>query len=261
MNSGNGAGLRDLVLVHGWGMNGEIWDRLAERLAGHLQPIPVELPGHGYAPFDPTATRLEDWTRACLAAAPPLALWLGWSLGALVALQAALLAPRRIAGLILVGGTPRFVQGPDWPCALAPAILGQFRADLAQDSAATLQRFLALQTRGSEAGVETLRLLRRRLSTRPAARAEALDTGLSLLAGTDLRDRLGALDCPSLWLLGERDRLVPRALAERLAGLLTEGEVRVLQGAGHAPFLSHPALIAAAIESFARQWSPGCRPL
>lgn len=240
----------ELVAVHGWGMNGAVWETFGERLGAAVRLSALDLPGHGGAPFDPTATGLADWAQACLAAAPQRAPWLGWSLGALVAIQAALLAPARVAGLILVGGTPRFLQGADWPCGLTPETLEQFRTDLVRDPQSTLQRFLALQVRGSEGASDSLRLLRRRLAARPAPHPEALDAGLALLAGSDLRDQLAALGCPSLWLLGERDTLIPRTLGERLPRYLAEGEVRVIPGAGHAPFLSHPGAVATAIASF-----------
>lgn len=238
------------MLVHGWGMNRAVWDGLAEGLGARVRLTRLELPGHGDTPFDPAAQRLGDWAETCLAGAPASAVWLGWSLGALVALQAARVAPTRVTGLILVGGTPRFVQAPDWPCALAAATLDQFRADLARDPTATLQRFLSLQVRGSAGAVETLRRLRRGLALRPAARAEALDAGLAMLAGSDLRGSLRDLACPSLWLLGERDTLVPRTLAERLPILGVRGPIRVLPGAGHAPFLSQPGEVRGAIEDF-----------
>jgi pimeloyl-[acyl-carrier protein] methyl ester esterase len=241
---------RDLVLVHGWGMNGAVWGDLAEGLSERFRLRVLELPGHGHAPYDPAATSLAAWARICLEVAPTAAIWLGWSLGALVALQAALSAPQRVERLVLLGGTPRFVQGPDWPCAMARETLGQFRENLAEDSRATLQRFLGLQVRGTEGAAEALRLLRRRLAATPPPRAQALDTGLDLLEGTDLRERLGELDCPSLWLLGERDTLVPLSLGERLPRYLRRGEVRSIAGAGHAPFLSHPAAVRAAIVDF-----------
>ncbi len=260
MSAGSVGKPAELVAVHGWGMNGAVWDGLAEGLGPEARLLALDLPGHGDASFDPGATGLEDWARACLGAAPPCAIWLGWSLGALVAIQAALLAPTRVAGLILVGATPRFLQGPDWPWALAAETLAQFRASLAADPQGTLQGFLALQVRGSEGATDSLRLLRRRLAARPPARAEALDAGLALLAGTDLRERLGELACPLLWLLGERDTLIPRTLADRLPSLLIGGEVRVLFGAGHAPFLSHPAVLQAAIADFLRLLRFGARP-
>ncbi len=240
----------DLVLVHGWGMHAGVWGEFAGELSNDFRLSLLDLPGHGGSGFDPTARTLNDWAAACLDAAPPYAIWVGWSLGALVGVQAALTEPRRVAALILMGGTPRFVQGPDWPCATAAETLLQFRNDLASDPGGTLGRFLALQVRGAVGATATLRTLRRSLVGVSAPQPQALDAGLDLLQNTDLRHRLADLAVPSLWLLGERDTLVPPSLADRLPDYLRSGRVRLIRGAGHAPFLSGPQEVLHRIRQF-----------
>ncbi|HSQ08844.1 MAG TPA: pimeloyl-ACP methyl ester esterase BioH [Chromatiaceae bacterium] len=242
---GTGTGL---VLLHGWGMNAAVW----EGLPGPLMEAAtlIELPGHGSCGLPERATDLAAWADACLAAAPERAVWLGWSLGGLVALAAALRAPQRVAGLILMTATPRFVQAPDWPAAMAWATLNQFHDGLLADPAGTLDRFLALQVRGSAAARETLRTLRRELAARPAPDPRALALGLDLLRDCDLRGRLGELTCPSLWLFGSHDTLVPAAVAPAVGALLPEARVEVIRGAAHAPFLSHPEETRALIKGF-----------
>jgi pimeloyl-[acyl-carrier protein] methyl ester esterase len=113
-----------------------------------------------------------------------------------------------------------------------------------------LQRFLALQVKGSEAARETLRQLRQELAERPAPDPAALALGLDLLRDADLRARLPELACPSLWLFGERDTLVPAAVASSIAALLPQARVQAIPRAAHAPFLSHPAATTAALLSF-----------
>jgi len=228
----------ELVLLHGWGMNAAVWSDLAAALAGQCRVTLIELPGHGESPLLPGGS-LAQWARACIEAAPPRAVWLGWSLGALVALQAALEAPSRITRLLLTAGTPRFVQSEDWPCAMPQATFQQFSGALAQDPQTALDRFLALQVRGTADARVTLRSLRGGFRERPAALPQALEQGLELLRSSDLRPYLGGLDCPSRWLLGERDTLVPWTVARQLPGVLPGARVEVLAGAGHAPFLSH----------------------
>ena len=68
---------------------------------------------------------------------------------------------KRVARLVLIGGTARFVAddapAPDtWP-GLAPATVEAFRAGFARDPHATLKRFLALQCLGEpdRRGVQT----------------------------------------------------------------------------------------------------------
>jgi pimeloyl-[acyl-carrier protein] methyl ester esterase len=244
----------DLVLLHGWGMNAAVWDGLPAALTAGSTQHRIELPGHGDSPFHAawgeSPGSLWRWADACLAAAPPRAVWLGWSLGGLVALAAALLAPRRVRGLILVSASPRFVQATDWTPAVPEVTLAQFHAALGADPAATLNRFLALQVRGSDHAREVLRTLREQLATRPAPDPAALAIGLELLRDCDLRGPLPDCRCPALWLFGGRDTLVPPAVAERVELLMPGASTRVIPGAAHAPFLSHPRETAAAILPF-----------
>lgn len=248
-----------LVLVHGWGMNAGVWAGLPDALTARFAPLALDLPGHGGTPFSPEQWSLDHWAQACLAqaaerlpdgddAAP--AVWLGWSLGGLVALQAARLAPQRVKALVLVTATPRFVRAVDWQVAVPEGTLGQFHDGLLADPAGTLERFLALQVRGSEDARGLLRRLRAGLAEQPAPDPAALAQGLDLLRDEDLRGPLPDIRPPALWLFGERDTLVPAAAAERVALLMPEARVQVLPGAAHAPWLSHGSETAKAIIEF-----------
>ena len=241
-----------LVLLHGWGMNAAVWEGLSTTIAAGRRLCRIELPGHGASPFELRHDSREAWADACLEVAPARAVWLGWSLGGLVALEAALRSPERVAALVLLTATPRFVRAPDWPAAMAAGTLAQFHDALLEDPAGTLDRFLALQVRGSEAARDCLRTLRREVAQRPAPSREALETGLDLLRDGDLRERLANLSCPSLWVFGQRDSLVPAAAAEGVGNLLPGAMQRVIAGAAHAPFLSHPQETGAEIENFLR---------
>jgi pimeloyl-[acyl-carrier protein] methyl ester esterase len=244
-----GRGDRPLVLVHGWGMNAAAWGEFAATLAERRPVYRIELPGHGRSAWG-GAQGLAEWAAAVRASVPPGAVWLGWSLGVSVALQAALDDPAGVRGVVLMAGTPRFVQDAEWPHAMAPAVLEQFTANLLADPGSTLARFLALQVRGAEDASATLRALKAGLRAVPAAQPQALLAGLALLRDTDLRPRLAALRPPALWLLGARDTLVPAAMGRELAHWLPGPRVEVLDGAGHAPFLSHPRQLLARLEPF-----------
>jgi pimeloyl-[acyl-carrier protein] methyl ester esterase len=229
----------ELVLLHGWGMNAAVWEPLLPQLSADFAVSVIELPGHGES-LKAIAADLAEWARSCLAVAPARAHWIGWSLGGQVALRAALDAPARVGGLSLIAATPRFVRAADWSSAMPYESFHAFAEALGEDANATVLRFLSLQVKGAEHASETLRMLRDELAQRPAASRDGLAQGLELLLHTDLRNELANLGCPSHWLFGARDTLVPRGVGGRIAELLPAARISEIDGAGHAPFLSHP---------------------
>lgn len=238
---------RDLVLLHGWGMNNGVWQPLLDSLTAHYRVTMIELPGHGASD---ASVSCEDWSQACLEVAPQSAVWLGWSLGAQVAIQAALQAPQRVLGLFLVGATPKFVANDGWFNAMPEKTFGLFSAALAQDANATLTRFLSLQVQGAENARETVKQLKSAIANRPAASTGGLDHGLQLLLDNDLRRCLDDLQVSSAWVFGEKDTLLPVAAAKDIAVLSSRINHHIIAGAGHAPFLSHVAECFALLQEY-----------
>lgn len=239
-----------LVLVHGWGMHSGIWHTVAGLLARSHRVIGVDLPGYGASAGAGGPYGLDSAARLLAAVVPEGAVLVGWSLGGLVAMQTACSLQPRLAGLVLVAGTPRFVEGGDWPHGMSLALLAGFAAELQTDFRAALMRFLALQTRGSEHAREDLRRLRSLLCAGGEPVPAALAGGLGILAQADLRAVLPALELPTLWIMGARDTLVPPAAAKAAAAIQPNARVEIIPGAGHAPFLSHPQAFAAALQGW-----------
>jgi pimeloyl-[acyl-carrier protein] methyl ester esterase len=239
----------DLMLVHGWGLHAGIWKPLLPLLEAHFRVTCVDLPGHGRSDWQGEET-LDAMAGALLAVAPAGAAWLGWSLGGLVAARAALLAPARVNALIEIASSPCFVCRPGWQSAMLPVLLDTFAAELAEDYARTLNRFLALQVRGSEDSTAALKMLRALMLLQGEPNAEALRAGLELLRTTDMRDRLAEIKCPVLLLAGERDTLVPLSAMRAARELFRNAQLQVVDGAGHAPFIAQPERVARLIAGF-----------
>ena len=237
-----------LVLIHGWAMHGGVFAPLVERLSEAFELHVVDLPGHGRS-RDDAHLDLVDCARRIADITPPAA-WLGWSLGGLVALTGALQQRDSVTALIMLAATPRFVAGEDWPDGVRPSLFTAFADGLRRDYRGTLEQFLALEAFGSDHLRDELRALKQLLFARGEPHPEVLETGLQLLAETDLRDQLSDVACRSLWLGGRRDRLVNWPAMEAAAAMCANAETCRVDGAGHAPFLSHADAVANRIRSF-----------
>lgn len=239
-----------LALLHGWGMNARVFDALAGLLAEDFDVRPLDLPGHGgrAALSDNT---LQAWADDLAAQLPDGAIVLGWSLGGQVAMRAALDHPGKVARLVLLASTPKFVAADDWPHGLPPVELEAFGAALRAEPEATLLRFLSLQTRGMPGQKALLQQLRQTLLAAPAAADAVLAAGLAILRDSDLRGALARLAQPTLVLQGALDTLTPAAAGAWLAETLPAARHVAFARAAHAPHLSHADDVADAIRRFA----------
>ncbi len=237
-----------MILLPGWACTARVWADVLPRLEEFAVPEPMDLPVVTTGKADATLPHLAG---QLLMAAPHDALWIGWSLGGLVAAQAAFMAPRRIRALVLVACTPKFTRGPDWPCATAPDLFAGFQRALAKDRAGALRRFAALCAHdGSRADVSITRGLTQALQSSRESNGANLEAGLKILEHTDLRLNFRALSCPLLCILGGGDMLVPIDVAGAIAALNPRIRVTRIADAGHAPFMSHPAGFSAVVREF-----------
>jgi pimeloyl-[acyl-carrier protein] methyl ester esterase len=80
--------------------------------------------------------------------------------------------------------------------------------------------------------------------------AAGLRAGLQVLQTADLRDSLGDIDCPVLLIMGERDTLVPVNAGQAASELFPDAQLSVIEGAGHAPFIAQPEVVAKYVRRF-----------
>ncbi len=246
-----GTGNCHLVLLHGWGLNAEIWHCIREELASHFTLHLVDLPGFGRSRgFG--AMSLDEMAQQVLDAAPQNAVWLGWSLGGLVASQIALSRPDRVKALVTVASSPCFSAQDAWP-GIKPEVLAGFQKQLSEDFQRTVERFLALQTMGTETARKDARTLKQTVLSLPMPEVEVLNGGLELLKTVDLRAPLASLTIPHLRIYGYLDGIVPRKVAPLLDDLWPKSQSMVVAKAAHAPFISHPDEFCSALTVFIRE--------
>jgi pimeloyl-[acyl-carrier protein] methyl ester esterase len=247
-----GAGF-PLVLVHGWAMSGKVW-AFQKPLTDRFRLITVDLRGHGKSSAAPgyaftdfaadLAALFErlDLKRAGLA---------GWSLGAQVALEAVPLLGNRVAGLVLVAGTPKFTAADGWPQGLPATEARGLGLRLKRDYDGTLGAFFRqMFAEGELTHDQYQRIVREIVIPRPLPDPEAVQASLVTLAGGDHRSILSSIASPTLVIHGDRDAICPPGAGRYLADGIPGARFLSLDGAGHAPFLSRTEIFNREVSRF-----------
>ena len=246
-----------IVLIHGWGVNAGIWQPLAEQLANNFEVITIDLPGFGLnvdcVPRDYSLENIADLIASAVTReiGKP-ALYLGWSLGGLVATQIALSAPEKVLGLINVASSPCFVQKDEWP-GIRPEILNNFYKLLSVDTRKTIDNFLKIQAMGSPQLRTDIKTVRDLVMKHDMPSVDTLSASLKLLENVDLRGALEDLNLPALSLYGRLDTLVPKGAIAEISKISPNTHTHTFEHSSHAPFISELSQFAVVVE----QWVTG----
>lgn len=235
-----------VVLLHGFTQSGTAWAPVTEALtqAGH-EVVTVDAPGHGAS----ADVRADLWQAAGLiveAAGEHPADYVGYSMGARMALHVALAHPDAVRRLVLVSGTGGIDRADERAARRAADEEVAQRAER-DGTAAFLRWWLArplFATLPPEAAA-----LESRLAGTPAGLASSLR-----LAGTGtqepLWDRLGAIAVPTLVVTGALDPAYCANGQRLVKAIGPNASLTVIPGAGHAVALEQPARFTATLLAF-----------
>jgi 3-oxoadipate enol-lactonase len=221
------------VCLHGLADTLEVWDALAAPLAQRGRLVRVDQRGHGESSAPPGPCTREDLARDAIAVLDAIAIdraiWIAHSVGGIVAMTAALLAPERVAGLVLIGTASR----------------------CSERTAAWYERIAhGAETAGGDGLMRAIYGdgTNRRARGDPQAMAHVARM-LTTLYSDPLTPQLFAIACPVLLLVGEHDRMGPKA-SQIIHDALPPGraELHVLPGCGHWLQLDAPAAVIAALD-------------
>jgi 2-succinyl-6-hydroxy-2,4-cyclohexadiene-1-carboxylate synthase len=234
----------NLVLLHGFGSTGRLWDGVVARLPPErYSALALDLPGHGSRGDAARPITFAGCVEEVLAHSPERFTLAGYSMGGRVALHVALAAPERVSRLVLLAST----AGIEDPAERA----ARRQADrlLAEEiERGSIEDFAALwrgQAMFAEDPAELDAAARREISCNSPSGVAAALRGIGTGEMRPLWDRLGALAMPATVVVGERD-LKFRSLASRMARLLPDAELIVAPG-GHVLPLESPETVATAL--------------
>ncbi|MCY7386812.1 MAG: pimeloyl-ACP methyl ester esterase BioH [Burkholderiales bacterium] len=239
----------NLTLLHGWGLNGAVWNGVRDALAAHYMLHIIDLPGHGLSHGAATLS-LTAMADTVANAMPKSSHLLGWSLGGLVAQDLARRHGKRVDKLVLVATTPRFLQSDDWPHAVSSAVLADFGKRLSVNYAATIKSFLALQVLNTPNIRDLVNELQKAITSRGATDLKALAAALDILRTNDLRPYTSMLTQPALVIQGDHDALTPEPAARWMADHMPNARYTMIAHAAHAPFMSHRDAFLREVDTF-----------
>jgi 3-oxoadipate enol-lactonase len=169
----------------------------------------------------------------------------GMSQGGFVSLRAALLAPERVRGLVLIDSQ----AGLEDP-AIAPAYEELERTWL-EHGPAPVQDIVASIILGPVDGPVDYAPWFGKWAA--ADREELRLAFRCLMDRDDITGRLGEISCPALIVHGTADAAIPVAKAEAVqAGLAGQADIVLVDGGSHAANLSHPDQVNVALLEFLR---------
>jgi pimeloyl-ACP methyl ester carboxylesterase len=262
-----------IICVHGLGGSAVNWVAIAPLLTGRFRLLAPDLAGHGLTrpsgrSTDVAANRalLHRFIEAVpvMLAAPGAAagpvrpvILMGNSMGGMISLLEASAAPRGVAGLILLDPALPFVLARPDPVVAAMFALyatpGLGRALMSrrrsQSPEQTVARILALccadvSLLDADVVARHVEVARQRAAfgdTSTEFTAAMRSVVATVGRGSQAyRRAIGSIACPVLLLHGDRDRLVPVAVARATARANPSWSLVVLPGVGHVPQLEAP---------------------
>ena len=228
-----------LVFIHGWGLNSAVWQPCLEHLKDKFEVITIDLPGFATN----NNAQLTDYSLEALAnimqqvVAKP-AVYIGWSLGGLIASQITINYPKQVLGLVTIASSPQFVEEKNWP-GIKSDVLAMFHRQLAQDTKKTISDFLKIQAMGSPNVRQDIKKIRDLVMQYAQPNQQVLGDSLGLLTSSNLSNNLGNVNQPFLRLYGKLDGLVPQSVIPLINKLAPNSQCHIFQQASHAPFISH----------------------
>jgi 2-succinyl-6-hydroxy-2,4-cyclohexadiene-1-carboxylate synthase len=225
-----------VILLHGFTHTGRSWDPVIEAVGERYRPIAPDIRGHGNA-SDRQPITLDAVIGDVTSLAPGSFTLVGYSMGGRIALHVALAQPDRVERLVLVGASPG-IADPAERAARREA--DERLAD--ETEGLSIEEFARRWASNPVLAGQPEWVREDRLRNSPAGLARAL-RGLGTGALPSLWGRLPHLRMPVVLAVGERDQRF-RAIAEEMAAAISDVQLVVVPGVGHAVHLEAPEAVA-----------------
>ena len=237
-----------VILSHGFMMSGEMFAPQVEALSDDYRVITWDERGFGHTEFDGAPFTYWDSANDCLGLLDHLgvdrAVLGGMSQGGFLSLRAALTAPDRVRGLILLD-TQAGAEDPAVQEGYRQMIDTWMAAGPVDELTDIISNIIIAEPTANAEWVAKWKELDER-----AGRDGMKAASDCLLGRDDITDRLSEIDCPAIVIHGTEDTAITMDQADALAAGLSGAGPVVAVGGAHAANLTNPDPVNAAIVSF-----------
>lgn len=247
-----------VVFIHGLAASLYSWRHQITPVldAGH-RVVAFDNRGMGFSERPRTGYDNAAYARLLLALLDSLritdAVLVGHSMGGAVALEAALIAPERVRGLVLIGSAGLGVRVPGaLSLARTPFVGPVVAAFRGRGSTAALLR----TTYGDARKVTDTEIDQYYAPAAEPGYTRALRTIVRQFRFDALGGRLEGIRAPALVVWGARDALIPVTLGKQLAAGLPRAALVVVRGAGHVVQEETPGAVTPLILTFLKEGLP-----
>lgn len=235
-----------LVFINSLGTDLRMWDKVCSQLPADWSTLRMDKRGHGLSDTAPDGYGIPDLAQDVIAAMDHAeierAVFIGCSIGGLIAQHVALVVPERVTGLVLSNTAPMLGAPAGWWSRIE-AIKERGMAAIAEG---ILPRWF-----GPEFLAKPEAKLWRTLLTR-TEQAGYIAT-CTAIAGTDITTRLSEITAPALVFAGKHDLATPPDVVEALARALPRADLVMIEAAGHLPAIETPYIFAEALIRFVKR--------
>ena len=240
---GNDSGV-PVVLSHALGLDLSMWGGLAAALSAQHPTLRYDHRGHGGSAtpqgtysldelVDDAARLIREWGRGPV-------VFVGLSLGGMVAQGLAIRHPELVLGLVLANTTAQYPAAAQaaWQARIGAVESG----GMAAIAAMVVERYLHADFRAAHPEFTTAlheQLLR--------ANAAGYAATCHAVRAVDWLDSLAAIQCPTLVLAGARDIGAPPAMGQSIAERIAGARFEVFAEASHLSVAEQPASFEAAV--------------
>jgi pimeloyl-ACP methyl ester carboxylesterase len=238
----------NLVLVHGFPLDGRIWDEALDRLGKQRRVIVVDLPGFGKSQSADAFTMesMADALHSHLKEIGALPCVLGGlSMGGYAALAYAEKYPMDLKGLLLIDTRAEgdSTEGKAGRAKMIDLVREKGSKAVAEQM---MGKMICDETRNKKSAVANR--LREIMESCPPKTIEN-----ALAAMRDRKDRtemLASIAVPTLVIVGDQDAITPIACAELMQENIPQAEMVVVPSSGHMSPMENPNAVSDAIEGF-----------